>query len=735
MEKVWKASWIQDTAFASLRPLDLLHKEVAAVDDLNHPSALQNHHMLVRKKFILTKEQLKLSAFRLDVTADDYYKLYVNGTFIGQGPAQGYHFHYPYNEWNLTEHLVEGDNVIAIHVYYQGLINRVYNSGDLRQGMIAELWAGDDLLLHSDKTWKYTRTERYGQGDTIGYDTQYLENIDSRLDLPGWSKPEFDDESWLNCHEALQDDHDLVRQSTRPVDVYERKPESIKELEQGRYIIDFGQELTGQFNMQASGRKGDTVEIRCGEELDESTGHVRYNLRCNCTYREGWTLSGGLDTLDLFEYKAFRYVEIIDPQQTVLPESFTAIVRHYPFDDHACGLQTSNLLFNQIWSICKHGVKLGAQEHFVDCPTREKGQYLGDNTITTHAHMYLTGDYDLTRKALKDFALAAQHICPGGMAVAPGHFMQEIADFSFQWPMQLWQYYQQSGDTRFLTQMEPIADAMIRYFDSYRRENGLLADVTDKWNLVDWPEGMRDGYDFPLTRPVSLGCHNVINAFYYGALQAVKLIKEALKLPCDDITMRAYEVKEAFISTFYNEDSGLFVDSEHSKHSSLHANALPLCFDLMPPGKAAEADVVRFLKEKRLSCGVYMSYFLLKGLSRVNEYDFIYELLTSEDERSWGNMVKEGATACFEAWGKEQKWNTSLCHPWASAPIPLFIEEIIGLKPNQPGWSEIRFTPHVPAALEAIEFEMNIPAGRIHVSYKDGLWALQAPGSIKVVTA
>jgi alpha-L-rhamnosidase len=234
MEKVWKASWIQDTAFASLQPLDLLHKEVAAVDDLNHPSALQNHHMLVRKKFILTKEQLKLSAFRLDVTADDYYKLYVNGTFIGQGPAQGYHFHYPYNEWNLTEHLVEGDNVIAIHVYYQGLINRVYNSGDLRQGMIAELWAGDDLLLHSDKTWKYTRTERYGQGDTIGYDTQYLENIDSRLDLPGWSKPEFDDESWLNCHEALQDDHDLVRQSTRPVDVYERKPESIKELDQNQ---------------------------------------------------------------------------------------------------------------------------------------------------------------------------------------------------------------------------------------------------------------------------------------------------------------------------------------------------------------------------------------------------------------------------------------------------------------------------------------------------------------------
>ena len=35
----------------------------------------------------------------------------------------------------------------------------------------------------------------------------------------------------------------------------------------------------------------------------------------------------------------------------------------------------------------------------------------------------------------------------------------------------------------------------------------------------------------------------------------------------------------------------------------------------------------------------------------------------------WCNMLAEGATTLYEAWGKEQKWNTSLCHPWAAAPI------------------------------------------------------------------
>jgi hypothetical protein len=47
--------------------------------------------------------------------------------------------------------------------------------------------------------------------------------------------------------------------------------------------------------------------------------------------------------------------------------------------------------------------------------------------------------------------------------------------------------------------------------------------------------------------------------------------------------------------------------------------------------------------------------------------DIALELATSDG--AWMNMLREGATTTYEAWGKEQKWNTSLCHPWAAAPI------------------------------------------------------------------
>ena len=40
-----------------------------------------------------------------------------------------------------------------------------------------------------------------------------------------------------------------------------------------------------------------------------------------------------------------------------------------------------------------------------------------------------------------------------------------------------------------------------------------------------------------------------------------------------------------------------------------------------------------------------------------------------KDEKAWLNMLSEGATTTFEAWGKEQKKNTSLFHPWSTCPI------------------------------------------------------------------
>lgn len=726
MAKQWQADWLTDRAFLPMPKPYLFHKELEENKAAAHLPELQHHHWYARTTFTVNADELGEEPVRLEITADDYYKVYVNGVFVAQGPAQSDVGHYYYNRLDVRDVIRPGKNSIAVHVYYQGLLNRAYNSADYRQGFIAELWAGDRLLAKSDESWKAIRTEENVPGKVFGYQTQFTEHLDSRIAKGNWKDIDYDDTDWPYATVNPQAGYTFALQPTPVVTVYVKKPAQVEQLAAGHYFIDFGEELTGQFSMKAKGKAGEVVEILSGEELLGDRKAVRYELRCNCLYRDTWVLSGREDVFETFDYKGFRYVEVRGPEKALQPESFHAVVRHYPLNEDNCRFSCSDERMNRIFDICKNGVKYGSQENYVDCPTREKGQYLGDNTIIGHSHMLLSGDLRLYRKAIEQFARSSA-VCEGIMAVVPGHFMQEIADFSLQWPMQLLEYYRYSGDRSFLHKMYPYAERLLRYFRRYEREDGLLHHVADKWNLVDWPQELRDGYDFELTRPIGPGCHNVVNAFYLGCVRTVGEIRNELGIAGDD---RLPELMRSYIAAFYDETSGLFIDAERSTHHALHSNVLPLLFGLAP--EEAVPNIISLIRSKRFSCGVYFSYFVLKALARVGEHALIYELISSEEEHSWGNMLREGATTCFEAWGKDQKWNTSLCHPWASAPVPLLIEEIVGLKPAQPGWSEIAFSPRLPASWTYCKLEVQVPSGAIRLEYRDGAWVKSFPPGVKV---
>ena len=100
-------------------------------------------------------------------------------------------------------------------------------------------------------------------------------------------------------------------------------------------------------------------------------------------------------------------------------------------------------------------------------------------------------------------------------------------------------------------------------------------------------------------------------------------------------------------------------------------------------------------------------YFFLKALAAAGRYEDEYRILANESEHGWVNMIREGATTCWEAWGKDQKWNTSLCHPWASGPISILIEDLAGFKPDPDAENGFRFEPHIPESME--KFSLKIP--------------------------
>ena len=410
MEHTFIGKWVTNSEFANLKPRNVFHKQLDKVD--LPCDEHRNRHILFRKKFCC--DNLCDNAL-IYISADDYYKLYINGRFVAQGPAPSYHFNYNYNVIDVSEYLQKGENLIAVHTLYQGLINRVWQSGDNRHGLILDLVIDGETVVASDESFKTSPHTAYAEMGTCGYETQFLERYNSNAAEVGFASPDFDDKNWENAQIHRCADHTLTLQKSGMLEFETILP--VNSTAVGNNILyDFGSNYVGYLCVRAKGKKGDIVTVRCAQELNDD-GTLRYKLRASCSYEEEWILSDGESGLDWFDYKSFRYAELSIPANVEILDVYFC-VRHYPFV-----LKTqlkSDYAFNkelrEIWNLCVHTQKYGVQEVIQDCMEREKGFYLGDGCYTALTNMLLTDDDSMVRKLIDD-ALLPIRLSP--VCVAP----------------------------------------------------------------------------------------------------------------------------------------------------------------------------------------------------------------------------------------------------------------------------------------------------------------------------
>lgn len=706
-----KGKWITHGMFGDKKPIDIREKGMLNQENPEHPEKYRNIHTLFRLPFNYNGGGAKLRW-----SADDMARIYVNGNFIDMGPAPSYHFSFGYMEIDITEFLQDGTNMIGAHLYYQGELNRTWPSGDFRTGFIAEVETGGNVTAYTGSRTRCRMTHAYGRGETTGYRTQYLEHFDADEWEYGWNLPGFDDSKWEFAAVKANNDHVFSLQTSKSLEFYEVRPVETKMQEDGSILYDLGCEYAGTVCLKAKGAKGGIVEIRCAEELDEN-GRARYDMRCNCFYRQTFKLSGnGWEVPDFFDYMAFRYIEIkADPD--IETSDVHILARNYPFDYESTVFKSENKRMEGIWTICKNAVRTGTQEGFLDCPTREKGLYLGDMTVTGRSHFYLTGDLTAMKRALKGFAQSTYY-APGMQTTCLNHYINTLVDYSFQYPLNLLFYYRNSGDMEFVKEMLPYCESMMEYYRAYEKD-GLLYDVTGELHLVDWPRNpydFTDGYDYDLAHFKTTGTHNVLNAFYIMGLKCMDEIYGILGISPPGGTKGTVD---AYIDKFYDKRRKLFKDTPESGHAALHSNVLPLYLGIAPEESVPE--IKKMIRLKGMNCGVYMAFFLLKGLFWNNGHELAMDLILSDDRFSWGTMLKQDATTCFEVWDKDYKWNTSLCHPWASAPIALLAEDIIGITPKEPGWGQgYGITPKGVERLGEFELTVHANGYRIAVEGSKG---------------
>jgi hypothetical protein len=502
---------------------------------------------------------------------------------------------------------------------------------------------------------------------------------------------------------------------TPPLEFHSLPPERIEARGPGRYLLDFGRETAGTFALRQPGRDGHVIEIRHAEELTPE-GDARYRLRANCDYQEFWTLAAHEQcTLEYFDYKAFRYVEVVNPVAPPTRETAWVDERHYPAGSEAafdCSLPE----LTAIWKLCALAVRLCAQEGYVDCPHREKGQYLGDALLTGHAHMLLSGDTRLLGKALQQFAQSAR-LAGCLKSIAPGNFMNELADYSLLFPTALALYHRYSADAALVAALLPTAEAVLDYFAAYATDDALLGDVPDMIHLIDHPPQYRADYDLAWAAnrkepATGAGPHAVLNALYFLAHSSANQLRLAAGHQAENTAHR----RQSFTTAFYRPARRLFADTYRSGHCSLHANGFALYAGLAPA--EAVAPIVSLVRQRRLECGMFATYFLLHALCRNGASDLAFELITSRDTNSWQAMLDRGATSAWEAWTVEAKKNISFCHAWAASPIPILIENIVGLAPRGAGWATVTFAPAIPAGLTWATLSLPLPQGTASVAFE-----------------
>lgn len=111
-----------------------------------------NQTVVARKSFVLEQPQQAT----LRITADSFYRLFINGTWVNDGPGRCWPEHFQYDVIDATPFLEEGANEIRIVARYYGVgdFHRVPRQAGLIAQLDAQLPGGKTATVVTDDSWE-----------------------------------------------------------------------------------------------------------------------------------------------------------------------------------------------------------------------------------------------------------------------------------------------------------------------------------------------------------------------------------------------------------------------------------------------------------------------------------------------------------------------------------------------------------------------------------------------------
>lgn len=729
----------------------------------------------LRKTFPVRKGLRKAVIYQ---TAHGLYEFWINGKLGTEEKFKpgltSYYHRIQYQMYDITSVLQEGENVWAVMLgdgWWRGT-----TGGTVKNNFGYKLhFFGQIELFYEDGTTEVVGTDENFKtftGGMLASDMMMGDIFDADKEPECWKEQGFDDSKWKNVHYTSEHtDARLI--ATRSVPVLEKETFVGKEFRDnaGRRIIDFGQNIAGYVKIKLHNtQKGQKIYLVHGEDIDAegnfSVANINKSVMKVDAFQEiTYICKGGEEEYcPLFSVFGFQYLLIEGYEEEIEQGDFVATAVYSAMEetgDFTC----SNPLVNKLVENSRWSQKGNFLDVAVDCPTRERNAWTGDNQIYVRTAADFMNVYPFYEKWLQDQAIEQYASGKVGItfpSTSSVHNVQELENIkktnptsalagpsgdgnigedcagwgdSTAWiPYMLYLCY---GDKQILENQYDTAKKWVDHMLlNAKTPNPLYADLPQyhnstegeldadyiydtKMHYGEWQEpipkeetGESIGEIF--ARWIREGKPKVATAYICRSTENVAHMAEILGKEADAKKYRkiAGRIREVY-DTYLIEEDGVIEEGHQAAY--VRALAMDLCSDEKRP--FVEMQLVKEIEKNnyRLNTGFLSTPFLLPVLADMGREDLAFRILEQTEYPGWLHPITLGATTIPESWNAFDVHDSSYNHYSYGAVCDFLFGYVAGVKPDfaTPGYKEFLLKPTVGGSLNFAKAVFESPYGRI----------------------
>lgn len=684
------------------------------------------------------------ASFVVHLSADNRYRLFVNGQAVCSGPARGDLFNWYFESLDIARYLKQGNNVIAAEVWNMGDLAPVAQISN-QTGFVMQGNTAAEAVVNTDASWKVLQNKAYSptsldNGERL---RAYMvvgpgDHVAGDLYPWGWEMPGYDDTSWTAAKSIAQPvpvgygtdnlwtlkprniplftEHisrfSRIRRSTDNTApaafLTGKQPMNIAANQSVKILLDHGVNCIGYPELRLSGGKGAVIKLTYAEALVDKDRN-----KGNRNEIDGKEIIGNYDVFIAdggigrkfrpLWLRTYRYVEmeISTKDEALVVDDFYGMMTGYPLEMKA-SFSSSDPSLEQIWNVGWRTAQLCAGDLYYDCPYYEQLQYTGDSRIQALISLYLTGDDRLMRKAILDFYHSRT---PEGLTQGryPSNRLQIIPPFSLFWVSMVHDYWMHKRDDEFVRQFLPaINEVMSWYMERKDVRTGMLGPMK-WWNFTDWDNfdgwGVAPGAAHGGSAIISLQAAYTMN-------QAAELFSAFGKAAEGSSFLNCAEsLKSSTYRKCYDPVKGLLGDTPDKSSFSQHAGIWAILSGALEKEQSKEV-MQRLLSDQSIGQATFFyRFYLAQAMKKAGMADQYYGQLSP-----WRKMLALGLSTFAE----KPEPARSDCHAWSASPDYDFLSTICGIMPDAPAFKKVRIAPAL-AELKWIKGSMPHPDGMISV--------------------